>query len=239
MDPDDIDEAHAYAALEEEMSQPDNMLHGEEPIGDEYRQLARSGDIDLSEIEREYENINRQQYAEQVRHQPAPAQHMPRVRDLEEDPVGHFQDRLTVMEGNAVGHSFLNHVRESEQQARAEIGDDYDRACEHLENGRYAEIERAYPDNPQTAALARSRGYRSPQDMRVAILNQDRMAVAQRALQLGVSPAGLYYEIALQRGYKSDRGLSKSEHKRMLALYEQDPEAFDREWDRAARAGRL
>jgi hypothetical protein len=238
MDPDDIDEAQAYAALEQELSQPDTLLHGEEPIGDEYRQLARSGDVDMSEIEREYDG-ERQQHAEPAQYQPAPAQQMPRVRDAESDPVGHFQDRMTLLEANATGHSFIEHVKQSEQQAREEIGDDYDRACEHLEKARYAEIERAYPDNQQTAAMARSMGYRSPQDLRVAMLNNDRIMVAQHAMRMGRSPAGLYYEIALQRGYKSDRGLSKSEQKRMLELYEQDPEAFDREWDRAARAGRL
>jgi hypothetical protein len=47
-------------------------------------------------------------------------------------------------------------------------------------------------------------------------------------------PAQLYYSIALQRGYRSQRSVNRREAAYMGQLYEKNPAEFDRAWDRLA-----
>jgi hypothetical protein len=105
--------------------------------------------------------------------------------------------------------------------------------------------------------------------LRAAILQTDSAGIAQRAFQLGVSPAMLYYEAAKTRGYTTPHGSPKKANGQIEAakrgqkaaltisggegrksqndmsiadlsdLYIEDPDAFDREWDRMKRAGKL
>lgn len=172
--------------------------------------------------------------------------------------------------------AFWNAVVQSESEIRR-TAPDYDEATAHLEAGRVAELRAIYADdNPAAIALANQYGLHSVEELRAAILNQDRIAVAQQALSLGMSPAQLYYNLAKQRGYQPkaaagnaqtqaaaaanaaieaarrgqkaartlnggtgggpDNGISVND---LINLYSEDPEAFDREWEKAARQGRL
>lgn len=218
-------------------------------------------------------------------------QEAPKIPSIEEDPIGHFTGQMALMQrtidelrnGNTQTQqqfeqsqqqqAFVNAVAQSEVAIRATTPD-YDAACQHLEAGRVAELEAIYgDDNPQAMAMARHYGMPSVAHLRAAILNQDRITVAQQALMLGQSPAQLYYNLAKQRGYKPaapggqqqktpaqqqldatrrgqkaaksigggtgggpDNGLSIAD---LTELYAEDPEAFDREWDKMARAGKL
>lgn len=214
-----------------------------------------------------------------------------KLPSVEEDPIGHFTGQIAQLqqtierlqngttqtqqqfEQDQQQRAFVSAVAGSEQAMRASTPD-YDAACQHLEAGRVAELEAIYGDDNQHAvAMARHYGLPSVAHLRAAILNQDRIQVAQQALMLGQSPAEMYYRLALQRGYKApekqqeqqqqksqqqldavrrgqkaaksigggtgggpDNGLSITD---LTQLYADDPEAFDREWDKMARAGKL
>jgi hypothetical protein len=152
---------------------------------------------------------------------------------VQEDPLGHFSARADAAEQSAYENHFWNHVGSSEAQAREQLSD-YDEAIKHLEAGRWAELERTFPD-----AVLRQHGYSNPAAVRLEMLNRDRIGVAQRAIQMGVPPAKLYYDIALQRGWQSTRGPTRDETRHLLQLADRDPETFDRAWDALARRGYL
>ena len=212
----------------------------------------------------------------------------PKLPSVDEDPIGHFTGQLAQMqrtiqelqnggqqtrqqfEQSQQQQAFVSAVAQSEQAMRA-AAPDYDAACEFLETGRVAELEAIYgDDNPQAAAMARHYGLPSVAHLRAAILNQDRITVAQQALMLGQSPAQLYYNLAKQRGYKPAQQKQQTQAEKQIEtarrgqkaartigggtgggpdnglniadltnLYAEDPEAFDREWDKMARAGKL
>src|SRR5690606_9640629 len=79
-------------------------------------------------------------------------------------------------------------VIRSEQEIRLKVPD-YDEATSFLEQSRIAELEFMVPDDERGRALAQQYGFQTPADLRAAMLNQDRIAVAQQALMLGMSPA--------------------------------------------------
>jgi len=178
--------------------------------------------------------------------------------DVMKDPIGYFQQQLAMRDQR----DFVRAVQDSETKMRQETPD-YDAACQHLESARMAQLEMLYPDTDRQSHIAARQALgpkATPADLRAAILNNDRMAVAQQALMHGKSPAQLYYEFAQKFGYRSGaqpidnarRGqrtsgnYARSEPRRgrvmsemqLANLYEEDPEAFDREWDRYAAAHR-
>jgi hypothetical protein len=80
---------------------------------------------------------------------------------------------------------------------------DYYDACGYLEGQRIKELDRMYPDgSPYAVQYARQQGFQDAAQLKLAILNHDRQAVAVQALQLGMSPAQVYYDLALDRGYQ-------------------------------------
>jgi hypothetical protein len=234
--------------------------------------------------------------------QPAPAEQ--EIPDVNTDPIGHFQARTAILE-QALAHTyqgaqqtqqhlhaqhqeqvFWDHVRASEAEARkvapvVEVNgqqvSDYDAACEHLKQHRMSELMHLYPDNSQLAQQeARAHGLGSPAQLRVAILQSDAAGIAQRAFQLGVSPAQLYYEAAKTRGYRTPQArgangqftngkangqieatkrgqkaaltISGGEGRKtandmtisdLSELWAEDPEEFDKQWERMKRAGKL
>jgi hypothetical protein len=144
----------------------------------------------------------------------------PKIPSKEEDPVGYFEAVIAqqakqiedlvkgttttqeALQQDQQTRSFWNAVIQSETEIR-KTAPDYDEATAHLEQGRVAELKAIYADdNPQAMALARQYGLSSVGELRNAVLNQDRIAVAQQAFSLGMSPAQLYYNLAKQRGYQ-------------------------------------
>jgi hypothetical protein len=230
---------------------------------------------------------------------PAPPKELPPLPDVNEDPIGHFTEKVARLEA-ALAHTyqqteqvqrqrqaqvqeqqFWNHVRAAEDTYRPTTPvvvvdgknvHDYDLACEHLRAHRMTELTHLYPDNSQVAmAEARQYGLPSPAHLRAAILQSDAVGIAQRAYQLGISPAQLYYAAAKGRGYVTPAGTptgktpngkietTKRGQKAALTisggegrkstndmsisdlsdLFVDDPEEFDKQWDRMARAGKL
>lgn len=227
--------------------------------------------------------------------QPEPA--APPIPDVNEDPIGHFQGKVAQLEqalaqtyqGAAATQEhlqsqhreqvFWDHVRASEAEFRKtapvlEINgqkvSDYDVACEHLKQHRMTELQHLYPDSSQLAQQeARQNGLPSPAHLRAAILQSDAMGIAQRAYQLGVAPAQLYYEAAKTRGYTTPKGngatangkietakrgqraaltISGGEGRKVANdmslndlsdLYLEDPLEFDKQWDRMKKSGKL
>jgi hypothetical protein len=140
------------------------------------------------------------------------------IPDINEDPVGHFAAKLAATEAKlkAIEEASTKTVetitREKQEQQfwstveRSEIemrstAPDYDDAVGFLEQSRVRELEAMIPDTDQSLALAHQNGFRTVEDLRIAMLNRDRVAVATQALQMGMSPAQLYYNLAKQRGF--------------------------------------
>jgi len=146
---------------------------------------------------------------------------------LEEDPIGYIQymeqslksqlaERDKVIDELKGNHTQTAEQFEQDRQMRAlmsqvqtseqeimQSAPDYPQACDHLENIRRGELRAMFPDNsPRAEAFAQQHGYQSAGDLREAMLNNDRIAVAQHAVQIGVPPAQLYYDLAVQRGYQ-------------------------------------
>lgn len=171
----------------------------------------------LAERAQQMEQVLRQVLADRQR-AGQPQAEQPKVPTLDEDPIGFFQHKLaeqervieelrngskqTVEQFQRAQHEqrFWGEVQRSEQEMRS-ANPDYDPAVSFLEESRVKELELMIPDTAQ--AYAEQQGYNSPADLRAAVLNNDRITIARQALQMGVSPAELYYKIAHQRGYKA------------------------------------
>jgi len=260
----------------------------------EEREARRRAEESLGNVNKLIDELRASRAQQQPRQQQAEPPPLP---DVNEDPIGHFQAKVAMLEralettyrGNqqTAQHIqaqqeeqvFWNHVRSAENEFRktspmVKVGDnemsDYDAACEHLKTHRIGELTHLYPDNSAIAQQeARQYGFPTPAHLRAAMLQQDAIAVAQRAFQLGISPAQLYYEAAKTRGYKtpapaegdakakiaaakrgqkaaltisggegrkSNSDLSLSD---LSDLFIDDPEEFDKQWDRMKAAGKL
>lgn len=149
----------------------------------------------------------------------------PQLPDVQADPIGHFTGRIaqleeTLRQANQGGQQDSQQIRQHLQEqalwttvqaSEADIRDaksashkaDYDDACRHLETSRVRQLDRMYPsDSPQVLAVARQLGFPDAVQYKLSLLNQDRRAVAEHALQTGISPAQLYYDLALDSGYQ-------------------------------------
>jgi hypothetical protein len=73
----------------------------------------------------------------------------------------------------------------------------------------------------------------------MAVLNANRIEVANQAFQMGKSPAQHYFDLAVQRGFKSTAGLNRHQTNQLADLFETNPEQADEWWDQYARSGRL
>lgn len=150
--------------------------------------------------------------------QEAPQQ--PKIPTLEEDPIGFFKHTIEqqareieelrngtkqtaeTFQKTQAERQFWDTVQRSETEFRA-TNPEYDPAVEFLESARIKEISRMVPETPQGQALAERMGFNTVDEARVSMLNRDRINVARQALMLGISPAQMYYELALERGYQS------------------------------------
>jgi hypothetical protein len=150
----------------------------------------------------------------------------PKLPEVQEDPIGHFNARIAQLEellkqsqqgGQLQAQQLQAQLHEQAmwsavQASEAAIRDpksgdgykaDYDDACRFLEGARIKQLERMYPSaSPQVQAYARQQGYQDANQLKLALLNQDRRSVAIHALQTGISPAELYYNLAIDSGYQ-------------------------------------
>jgi len=267
------------------------------------REARRRAEDQLQSFNRMVEELRS---SRQQRTQPTPEPAAPKIPDVHEDPIGHFQ--ATIAQQNEVINQLRQGSQQTAQQIRAQQEEqafwghiqqveaefrkttptinvngqemsDYDAACEHLKAHRMRELAQMYPDeSPIAQREAQQYGLPSVGHLRAAMLQQDAIGIAQRAFQLGVSPAQLYYEAAKGRGYatpqaspapqsnsktngkgalqieaqrkgqkaaltisggtgrKSDNDLSLSD---LSDLYAEDPDEFDKQWERMRKAGKL
>lgn len=248
-DPTFADDATAYANLALEInSGPDDPL--DEIMGGTIDQPP----LDESAVQQGYAQQNAQHQAAVQQPQEDRSAERLGFPDPDEDPVGYMKGMFNAM-GHALatseaGRDFWNHVDRSEREAREQFGgEEYDLAVQHLESARRQQLEQMYPD-----AVLRQHGYQNPAEVRLALLNRDRIAVSQRAIQMGVPPAKLYYDLAIQNGYKSNRGPTRDEFRQLQRLGGRDwdetdqrlwdngrnlDEQFDQAWDAMARKGLL
>lgn len=207
-----------------EPAQPETQVEAQKPqqqitfeeLDKRYKQLQ--GALAEERAERKRLAEIARQYQQQPAKQPEPP--APKIPDINEDPIGHFQAKVAALESQLaeaataqgqtreqiaaeqVQRQFWGHVQRAEQEFSAKTPE-YDAAVGFLEQSRVAELEFMFPDTvEQSWQIASQAGYRSPAEMRAAQLNQDRTAVAQQALRLGVNPAEMYYNLALRRGYQ-------------------------------------
>lgn len=181
------------------------------------REAQRASDERLAGI---MELVNRSR----SQREPEAKKDEPKLPDKLEDPIGHYDARIAQLEAalqqaNAGTQQTAEEMRANQerqqlfalvQRSEADILDpkseshkaDYWDACTHLEGQRVKELDRMYPnESPYAFQYARQQGFADPRQLKVAILNHDRQAVAIQALQLGQSPAQVYYDLALDRGY--------------------------------------
>ena len=200
------------------------------------REARRRAEESLTNVNKLIDDLRT---ARQQRQAPQPEQEPVKLPDVNEDPIGHFQAKVAMLE-QALQHTyqganqtaaqihaerqeqqFWNHVQEAEAAYRKttptvtlEDGrevSDYDAACEHLKSHRVNELAALYPDDsPVAQQEARQYGLPSVGHLRASILQQDAIAIANRAYQLGVSPAQLYYDAAKNRGYTRPQANGKA-----------------------------
>lgn len=149
----------------------------------------------------------RQQRAQQAQQQTAEPE-----PTLETDPAGFFQRKLAEQERmindlrtqstrsaeEVQQAQFWSYVDRAESAMRAS-NPDYAPAVSAMEQARMAELSVMVPD--EAVEFAQQHGYETPADLRAAILNRDRVSIAQQALAMRRNPAELYFEIAKHRGF--------------------------------------
>lgn len=210
------DEKPAEKLPYEEIEKRHRQLQG--ALGEE-RAARKAAQERAAQMQAVFEQIRAARAQQQQPGMVEPAQQA-KPPTIEEDPIGYFQhqiaeqarvidelrngSRQTVeqVQRAQVEQQFWTTVERSEQAIR-QANPDYDPAVTFLETSRVRELETMLPDTPQADQYAMQQGYQSAEAMRVAMLNQDRINVAKQALSLGMSPAELYYNLALQRGYKA------------------------------------
>jgi hypothetical protein len=194
--------------------------------------------LDRQQVEHGYRQANQQ-------HQRAAAQgpqQQQRQReqdqlDRDTDPVGYLENRIARVADHSVQQAqhaqqmaVARGVEHSENQARQAFSD-YDQAVHHLESQRMGELRQLFPD-----AALKAQGHSNPQAVRDQMLNRDRMGIVHMAMQRGMSPAALYYQLALNKGYQSQRGVNTHELNFMENASDDD---FDKGWEILKRRGQL
>ena len=230
-----------YAALEREMLEADAEEAGLSPNGPDHDQAVDQGQQRRPQQYQQHAQL--EDYLDEPEAQQHYQQHIP---DRESDPSGHFDSRIQRMEHMEQEAATRTFFEEADKRGQEEFGADYGRACDHVLKQRYGELERMYPNNRQTARLAAQYGFRSPQEYRQAIVQQDIMGVAQNAVQNGVQPEVAFYEIACQRGYKPTAPLTRSQRRALNDVVraansgdEKAGQRFDQVWDHLSDVGRL
>jgi hypothetical protein len=162
----------------------------------------------------------------------------------EEQPIEYFEQRANHTDQAITQDRWWAAVDRSEAEAKnpdspAHLPDYLD-AVKHLETGRWNELRQMLPDHsPQAQQFAQQHGYRTVADLRLGILNHNRIEVANQAFQMGKSPAQHYYDLAQQRGYKSQAALNRHQTNQLADMFDTDPEQAELWWNHYAGQGRL
>lgn len=196
-----------------------------------------------------------QHYQGGEQYQPEPPQHQYQPQpdplpDVMDDPIGHFTKRAQQLETFAVNQAheaqrqnFYNHVVESEKQWRGEVPD-YDTAADYLLEHRQQQLAQQLPDTREGYVFARQHGFETPAHMRAALIERDKVDVAQTAVQHGMSPAEYYYSLAVERGYQPKVAMTNTQRKNLSRAIEKasdtgDYSSFDKLWDQYARISKV
>lgn len=214
---------------QEQRAKPEHVPYGEhenvQKALREARENAKRSDERFAQVMQLIEQTRAQR-------QPAEAKEPPKIPSELDDPIGHFKAvnaqltaRLEQIEqgGRMTAEQFQAYQQQQQfhsvvVRAEQEINDpksagykaDYWDAVGHLEATRVKELERMYPDHPYAQQQAQQMGFNSVAELRQAVLNNDRQQVATQALQMGVSPAELYYSLALDRGYQAKPAVQRA-----------------------------
>jgi hypothetical protein len=231
--------------------------------GDPQEARERDGgeNDDADAIERASLEADELEYRAQEQERYSQQQRMP---DLYEDPVRHLESlgqELQAMRSQREYQQFLGTVEQHENDFKV-LQPDYHEAVTVLEKSRRDELAQMFPDrSAQAHLIARRQGFRDPKALREAIFIQDAQTVAANALRSGINPAKAYYDLAAQRGYKPKPGRAAPSRggksggrsgggksgiqfgsmnvAQLAEIYAEDAEEFDRQWDKAAKAGAL
>lgn len=232
------DEAQQYAALERELSQPDSDPAVARIEAGEAEPVAQPERPEPQEYSRERHGEPEPQQQQQQQQQPPQQYRGP--PDVNDDPIGHFAQRQAAVEAHLTNKEFWDGIKQDEDRMRQELPSDYEAATDYLKQHRLQELAQQFPDRSQDAAIiAHRHGFQSPAHMRMAILQNDAMQIANHAFRNGQSPAEAYFQHAVGRGYKPQAVMSKSVEKAALNVAENgDDKQFDEFWrwyERAAR----
>lgn len=148
-----------------------------------------------------------------------PVKDAPKTPTVEEDPIGFFKAEIAARDARIDAlerggrqstqqlqeqvqlQAMREYVKEAETEIVKEHPDYWD-ACRHLEGLRIAQLDVFYPDDaPQAQAMARQGGFQSVPHMKAHMLDQDRQMVLAQSIQMGISPAQMYYNLAQRAGY--------------------------------------
>lgn len=186
-----------------------------------------------------------------------------RQPDIYEDPIAHLQSlgqQLQERQARDEYQAFLGTIDRHETDFLV-LQPDYREGVAVLEKSRRNELAQMFPDrSPQAHLVARRQGFKGPKELREAIFIQDAQTVARNALAAGINPAKAYFDLAKERGYKPKPGKSAPSRggrsggrssggksvqfgsmnvAQLAEIYAEDAEEFDRQWEKAARAGAL
>jgi len=232
----DEDDSAQYAALEKEMSSPAGDLAGFDEAAPITPEIPRQPTEEYTPAKHGGGEGQQQQPPPQQNQQ----QQQHNVPSAEDDPIAHFSARAERAE-NVIGRmadhmqqrEFWDTIRTHENQARAEIGEDYDQACDFLRARREAELATQFPDRSHEAqVVAHRHGFANAEQLRAAILQRDVVEVANHAFANNISPATSYYNLALQRGFKPKVTVAKSQEAAVANAMRDASEAdADKIWD--------
>jgi hypothetical protein len=143
----------------------------------------------------------------------------PVIPDINEDPIGHFQAKTALLEQQLAEvrgtttktqeqiaaerqhNQFWGEISAQESEFKARTPD-YTEATTFLETARMKELQIMFPDDaPGAIQLAQENKLGSVEELRWAMLNADRISIAQQAKRVGVNAGQLYYNLAQHRGY--------------------------------------
>jgi hypothetical protein len=186
-------------------------------------------------------DVHGQPQEQPQQHEPArqPQEQYDGMPDQMEDPLAHFDARSSRLENHAANKEWESHIREADRHGREELPD-YDEAATHVLNSRVAELNAAYPDNSQHAwAFAQHNGFRSPVELKTAMLHNSIQALAQSAARQNIPLSFAVYRASVERGYVPKAAATTSQKRQLHnALMQAGGSNFEEGWKHFERIQR-